>query len=291
MKKVFSLIGVLLIVVSFISGCIAGNEQGTEDKLGVVVSIAPYAEWVKNVGGDKVDVTILIPPGASPHTYEPTPSQLIKVSNAKIFVKNGVGLEFWTDKIAETNKNILIVDISEGIELMPLSSEEAREHGLLYDPHIWLSLKNAKKGVRQICETLSEIDPDNESYYITNMNKYVEKLDMLDGEITEKLYTVENKKIIVFHPAWSYFCKDYGLEQIPVEQEGKEPGPQYIAEIIKTAKENNITVVFVEPQFNQNSARIIANEINGNVVAIDPLAENYIENMRITVDKLIEGLE
>jgi len=282
----------MAICLTVICGCVisAAVEEYSHENLGVVVSIAPLSEWVKGVGGDKVNVTILVPPGVSPHTYELKPGQLIKVERARIFVKNGAGLEFWADKIVKIDRDILVVDISKGIELIELSPEKQKEHHLLNDPHLWLSLKNAKKGVRQIYEALSRVDPENIEYYKKNMNEYIKKLDALDRQISEKLKTVKNRKFIVFHPAWSYFSRDYGLEQIPIEHAGKEPGPKYMIKVIDIAKKNNIKVVFVEPQFNPKGAETIAHEIGGRVISINPLAEDYLENMRITVDKLVEWL-
>ena len=279
----------LISVSSYVIPSIKG--ACSQGKLGVIVSIAPLAEWVKSVGGNKIDVAILVPPGASPHTYEPKPSQLIKVGKAKIFVKNGVGLEFWADKIVKINKDILIVDISKGVKLIELSPEKQKKYHYLKDPHLWLSLRNAKKGVEEIYETLSKVDPENVEYYRKNMNEYIQKLDALDKEISKKLKTVRNKKFIVFHPSWSYFSQDYGLEQIPIERGGKEPGPKYMRKIIDTARRNNIKVVFMEPQFNQKTVQIIAREINGRVISINPLAEDYLENMRITVNEFVKWLK
>jgi len=293
LKKIVLLAIICLIgVSSYVAPSIKGEcSQEKLEKLDVIVSIAPLAEWVKSVGGNKVDVTILVPPRASPHTYEPKPSQLIKVEKAKIFVKNGAGLEFWANKIVRINKDILVVDISKEIKLIELSPKEQKKHHLLKDPHLWLSLRNAKKGVKEIYEALSKVNPENEEYYRKNMNEYIEKLDALDKEISKKLKAVKNKKFIVLHPSWSYFSKDYGLEQIPIERGGKEPGPKYIKKIIDTARENNIKVVFVEPQFNQKSAQMIAREIDGRVVSINPLAEDYLKNMRITVNEFVKWLK
>jgi len=267
------------------------KEKDNLEKLKVIVSIAPFSEWVEGVGKDRVDVTILIPPGTSPHTYEPKPSQLVEVEKAKIFVKNGAGLEFWADKIVEINKDILIVDISQGVELIELSSEKEGRYSSPADPHLWLSLKNAKKGVKKIFEALSKIDPTNKEYYRRNMDKYIQELDLLDKKIGEKLKVLKDRKFIVLHPAWGYFAKDYGLEQIAIQYQGKELSPRDMIRIIEIAKKNNIKVIFAEPEFNPETGKMIAKEIGGEVVFIDPLAENYLENMRLTVDELVKWLK
>lgn len=280
-----------LVWVSLVPWGIKQAQADEEKRIGVVASIAPFAQWVKGVGGDKVKVTILIPSGADPHTYEPLASRLAEVSKAEVLVRNGAGLETWVDKILKINRNIEVVDISEGIELMTLSPEEQKEHHLFYDPHLWLSIKIAVEGVEKIYRALSEVDPVNERYYLANKTDYQEKLKKLDEETGEKLKGVKNKKFIVYHPSWSYFARDYGLVQIPIEEEEKEPGPRYLVRIIEIARKDKIKVVFVAPQFSSKYAKVIAEEINGVVVSIDPLSERYIENIRITVDKLLAGLK
>ena len=246
----------------------------------VVVTIPPQAEFVKRVGGEKVAVITMVPQWANPHTYEPTPAQLMNVSKAKMYVKMGSGIEFeiaWMDKIKSINENMLIVDCSKGIELLK-EDEKA-------DPHIWLSPKNAKIIVENICEGLVQIDPANSTYYEQNKEAYLKELDALDKEISQILSKTSAHKFIVYHPAWSYFARDYGLEQISVEEGGKEPTPERIASIIEEAKRNNITKIFASPQF-KDKAEVIAKEIGGKVVEINPLSENYIENMRKFAEEL-----
>ncbi|MBN1786703.1 MAG: zinc ABC transporter substrate-binding protein [Candidatus Methanofastidiosa archaeon] len=280
MRKFIAL--VLMIPILFASACISDTDDGGEGKIGIVVSIPPYYEWASMVGGENVEVTILIPEGQSPHTYEPTPSQMIKVSEASIWVKNGVGLEFWADKVIENNSDIDIVDISEGIDLIPIDGG--------YDAHVWLSIINAMNGVQSIYESLSGIDPENADYYRENMESYLEDLEAMDRYLKEKLESASGNRFIVFHPAWSYFSREYGLEQIAIEEDGKEPGPEMIVSIIEMARDYGINVIFVEPQFSIENAQVIANEIDGVVISINPLSSDYIENMRTVANALVEGL-
>lgn len=283
---------ILLLSITFFMTCFLGmfilkfhvTEKENNEKIGVVVTIPPLAEFVEKIGGDKVDVTIMVPPGASPHTYEPTPFQLKKLSKAKMYVKVGSGIEFelaWMDKIASINKKMLIVDCSKGIEFIKHVNNHGKDHtSQKIDPHIWLSIKNVKIMVENIYNGLIHIDPKNLEYYTKNKEKYLQELDKLDKEIRNILSGKNNKKFIVYHPAWTYFARDYGLEQIPIEKEGKEPTSKEIIKLIKYAKENNITLIFTSPQFNTKTAEIIAKEINGKIVFIDPLEKNYLENMR-----------
>lgn len=259
----------------------AANSQKKPDsnKIGVVVSVAPEVEFVKAVGGDKVNVILMVPPGADPHTYEPLPQQLKDVSNAKMYAEVGTPLEFelnYMDRIKSANPDMLIVNTSNGIDLIPNTAEH--EEGS--DPHVWVSPKNAKIMVENIYQGLVQIDPANQDYYKKNRDNYLQQLDELDGNITQSLKGKENSNILVYHPAWAYFCKDYDLRQIPIESGGKEPTPQKIANIVDLAREYNIKVIFVEPQYSPSSAEVIASEINGQVVVIDDLGENYIENMK-----------
>jgi len=212
---------------------------------------------------------VMIPPGASPATYEPSPGQLKDISRAKLYVRIGhIPFEkTWMERIASANRDMLVVDSSKGIDIVG------------NDPHIWLSPALVKIQVKQIRDALIEVDPDNREYYIRNTDEYIRKLDDLDSDIRNNLSGIKNRKFMVFHPAWGYFARDYQLEQIPIEIEGKEPSASDLAGLVDTAKANNITVIFAEPQFNSESARVIAGEIGGTVAIIDPLAENYIANM------------
>ncbi len=301
-------LGSLLLIYSlvlFIAGC--SQQEERTDKIHVVVSIMPLAEFVEKIGGDRVTVSVMVPPGASPHTHEPTPGQLVKVSRADMYVKVGSPVEFelvWLDRIISMNKNMLVNDASFNIELVKvgcryvdsegLHKHEAHtqeQHNRGYDPHIWLSPKNAKIMVRNIYNGFISIDPNNKNYYIANKEEYLNLLSSLDHDIEQILQEKSIREFMVYHPAWSYFAKDYNLAQIPVETEGKEPTAHGMERLIKHAKERNIKIIFASPQFNMKSAEVIAREINGLVVLIDPLEKEYIANMRKISKALAEVME
>ncbi len=278
----------LLIVIIFLIFTVAAlyylyslktDANGSKDKIEVIVSVGPQMEFVKAVGGDKVEVTLMVPPGADPHTYEPLPDQLNHVSNAQMYVEVGTPIEFelnYMDKLKKMNPNMLVVNSSSGVDLIPNTAENENNS----DPHVWVSPKNAKIMVENIYQGLVQIDPNNTEYYTTNRNNYTEQLDELDANITKSLEGKENSQIIVYHPAWAYFCKDYHLQQIPIESGGKEPTSQEIADVIEFARKNDVKVIFIEPQYSPKSAEVIASEINGKVLIIDDLAQNYIENLK-----------
>lgn len=263
---------VLLLLASLLCGCVSQDESPS-GKVNVVTTIAPLSDFILAVGGDRVEVTVLVPPGAEPHTYEPTPSQMKDVATADLYIMNGAGIEFWMDKVLGVNKNMVVIDSSEGAVILRESADEL-------DPHIWTSLRNAARQVSNICSGLIQVDPENSDYYARNRDDYLQKLKALDGELNQTFAAKTEKTFIVYHPAWTYFAQDYNLVQVPLLENEKEPGPKYLASIIDLAREKNITTIFVEPQYNPKSAEVIAQEMKASIIVLDPLAQNYLENMR-----------
>jgi len=301
-KTLISIIVIVgLLAISLIGACTQPS-PATAGKIGVVVSILPLAEFVESIGGDKVAVSVMIPPGADPHSYEPKPSQMTALANARMYVKVGSGVEFeitYMDKLASINKTMLIVDTSKDIGLIKSESEhenghdneQEHEHESGIDPHIWTSVRNAMIMAGNICSGLVQIDPENKAHYENNRDSFIDYLKKLDDTISTGLSTVSNRTFIVYHPSFSYFANDYNLTQISIEQEGKEPTAAYITHVIKEAKEKNCRVVFVSPQFSDKSASVIAKEINGAVVAVDTLAPQYIANMEKIIDAMIGAMK
>lgn len=247
----------------------------------MVVSILPLADFVEQVGGDNVPVTVMVPPGASPHSYEPKPSQLVAVSKARMFVEVGTGVEFelaWMDKLMKINKDMLVINSSQGIRLMGK------------DPHVWLSPYNAKRMVANICNGLVRLDPQNQDYYIANKNKYLERLDELDQSTRDRLSGLTDRRFIVYHPAWGYLARDYDLEQIAVEEEGKETTADNIKEVVDKSKGMSRKIVFVSPQFSTKGAEVVAHEIGGSTEFLDPLPEHYLDDMRTAVGRLVQAM-
>lgn len=280
-NHLFSIIMAVLAVAGLLlSGCMDNRQDDTGDKVIIITSIATTAYFADRIGGDRVEVSSLIPPGASPHSYEPTPGQLESVSTADMFVKVGSGIEFeleWIDKIIEMNGNMLVTDCSKNIEYD--------------DPHIWLSPVNAEVMAQNICDGLVEIDPDNGEYYRENLAGLLTELDSLDAYISQMLSGVTNRNILVQHPAWSCFTARYGLEEIAIEEEGKEPTLKGIEELITMAKKENIKTVFASPEFSTKSAEAVAYEIGGKVVLVSPLPQDYITDMEKAARIFNENME
>jgi zinc transport system substrate-binding protein len=270
---------VVLLLAAATAGCTGADRQQQDGKVVVAVTIPPEQEFVERVGGDRVRVILLVPPGADPHTYEPPPGVLADVAEADLYAAVGSGIEFelaWKDKIAALNPDMLVVDCSRGVDL--ISADEGGHRGT--DPHIWLSPRNAKIMVENIRQGLIEVDPANADEYRRNADAYLKDLDALDAEIAGALAASGVKKIMVYHASWAYLTRDYGLVEIPIESEGKEPSPQRIEDLITQAKEEHIRVIFASPEHSTRSAEVIADEIGGSVVQVSPLAKDYLANMR-----------
>jgi len=282
-------------------GC--GETAHSSGKIGVVVTILPQVEFVENVGGEKVDVTVMVPAGKSPHFWEPLPSQMKALARAEMYAKVGSGVEFelvWLEKLVSTNKEIVVVDCSTGVQLIQMAGnhnhedeepEEEHDNPGAMDPHIWMSPLNAKIMVQNICDGLVQVDPGNRAFYEENRDAYLQELTELDQDIREGLSGVTNRRFMVYHPSFGYFAKEYNLTMLPVEEEGKEPTPAGIVHLIEQAKEDNIKAIFASPQFNPRSAEVIADEIGGSVVLIDSLAGDYIANLRTVLGELVQAME
>ncbi len=302
--RVISVVLVSLLVLVLTASAISCGQKGeASEKVGVVVSILPLADFVGNVGGERIEVTVMVPPGASPHTYEPTPSQVAALARAKMYAKVGSGIEFelvWMDKLVAMNEEMLVVDCSRGVQLLEMVREDTREgkeaeresdHRGVMDPHIWLSPRNAKIMVQNVYDGLVQVDLSNKAYYEQNRDTYLQKLTKLAQDIRDGLSRVTNRKFMVYHPAFGYFAKEYNLTMLPIEAEGKEPTAAGMAHLIEQAKEHNVKVVFASPQFNPQSAEAIAKAIGGRVVFIDSLARDYITNMRMLLHELVQAME
>ncbi len=277
----------------YLSGCLSEGEEG--ENIGVIVTLPPQREMAEALGGDRVDITVMVPPDKSPHAYAPLPAQMTAVAEAEVYMKMGSGVEFennYMDEIMDQNKDLLVVDCSQDIQLIDMGehlqqSSPANAHK---DTHIWLSPENAAVIVENMFQGLVEVDPEGRELYEQNRDDYLERLQGLDSYIEEQLQGMEGESFLVYHPAWGYFADAYGLRQMAIEEEGKKPGPAGVAAIIEQAKEMNIGAVFVSPQFDRSDAETIADEIDGEVIVVDPMAPDYIENLKHVSRMLAQGL-
>lgn len=296
-KFIFMTVAIIAIFSLIFSGCV--ENKSNAEKISVLVTIVPQIELVSNIGGDYVDVTVMVPAGQSPHSFEPTPDQMIEVAKASAYFKVGSGVEFelaYMNTILEQNSDLIVYDCSREIDVVSFDehfgqkdyfTDEDMDHNHSgTDPHIWASPVNFKKMAEVVYDGLIEIDPNHQEKYYENYQSYISKLDSLHDNLSSMLQPYEGKSFMVYHPAWGYFGDTYNLEMIAIEEGGKQPGPAGIAAIIDQAKNQSINVIFISPQFDTSSAQTIADEIGGEVVSADSLTSDYIltlENLGLAI--------
>jgi len=300
---VIAIIAAAMIAAAALGTCGCVQMESESEGLKVAADIMPLADFCRNVGGEAVEVEMLIPAGASPHTYELTSEKMKFLSEADVLVTSGLGLTPWVEDLFDNLDNPELITVVAG-EAVPSSElieirengEEGHqdEHGV-YDPHVWLDPNLAIFQVEAIRDAFIEADPGNQKRYKENTSKYIEELQGLDSDIIEEVSTFTEIKFVSFHPAWAYFAEQYGLEQIGVVEElpGKEPGAGEIAELVELIKEEGVKVIFTEPQFNPKAAETIAGETGAEVVLKnlhpvgdpdDPNKDTYIILMRFNIE-------
>ncbi len=271
----------------------------SESKLNIITSIVPQEYFVERIGGERVTVEAIVQPGQSPHTYEPTPRQMTALSNADIFFRVGATFEnVAVPKIQDIVSGLTIIDTRDGISFrtMESHSHDHGHHGCCPhhetgspDPHIWLSPKLVARQALTIRNALTEADPEGSELYESNYQNFIEDLNKLDTEINELLANLRHRTFMVYHPAWGYFADEYKLTQLAIETDGKSPPARQLARTIDTAKEHDIKVIFVQPQFSSKTAETVADAIGGTVVSVDPLARDFFDNMRQTAQAIARG--
>ncbi len=307
----------------------AAETADQPDVMRIAVSILPQQYFVERIGGEHVQVTVIVPPGSSPETYEPRPAQLRELSDADAYMRIRVPFEeAWMDRIASANPNMRLVDTIAEVERMPMihphthgdeehadhhddnhdddhdadhhndheadhdddheadhhDDHEADHHDAPPDPHVWLSPIEVERQARAIHAALVDLDPANEDDYDRNLAAFVQDIETLRKDIEATLADVPQRKFMVFHPAWGYFARDFDLEMLPVEIHGREPSAAELAMLIREAREENIRVIFAQPEFSTAAAETIADEIGGEVILISPLAPDWLANMRHVAD-------
>lgn len=249
-----------------------------DDEINCSVSIVPEATFVKKVAGNLVNVNIMIPPGNSPANYLPKPQELKQFNDSKIYFTIGVPAEQGIlSYIKEMNHSTKVVNLAKRVSQVYPDREFAPGSR---DPHIWLSPRRAKIIIQEIAKELSIIDSENKAVYEANAQKYISELDRLDTEIKEILKDLENKTFIVYHPAYGYFAEDYGLSMLCLEEDGKDIQIGNLTQIIEKAKKEGIKVIFYQAEIDSKKVEIFANEIEGKAMQLNPLSENYTENLK-----------
>ncbi len=273
--------------------------------LTVAVSLQPYSNVVKEIGGSEVLVVTMLPPGADPHTFEPKPASLREFAKATVYFSDGSGMDAaWLPRFKGVNKNINIVSISKGITWMEEDEHhhhEGEEHCDKHhhdehddddheemDPHLWTSPLQMMQVAENVCEALMVLDAANKDLYRKRANALIFRLKKLDVELRQTINKLpaNAKTFIVFHPAYGYFARDYGMKQLTVEVAGKEPKPRDLMNLAKTGKANNVHIVFVQPQFSKRAAATIAKELDAKILDTDPLSYDYEGNIRALIKSI-----
>jgi len=270
----------VLVFVVLLTGCQSVPESsGT---ISAAVSILPLQFVVERIGGEYVDITVLVGSGQSPASYEPTPKQMAALSEADLFF--GIGVPFekaFMPKLTGTLPDLPVVDTRQGILLRSITDRDVHHdhhhHGA--DPHVWLDPRNVAVMARTVCTALITLDTVHAESYQHNLDSLLDDLASLHKRIAATLSPYRGRKLYVFHPAFGYFADAYGLKQVAVEVEGKEPGPRQLAELIDRARAEGVKVIFVQNQFPVNTTTKIAEAIGGEVVRIDPLSPDYLDNL------------
>lgn len=294
----FSLCAAVLFDMHIKPDCQAGN------RVHIFTSIPPLAFLVERVGGPHIKVQALTTQGGDPHTFEPSPRQLIELGKAHLFFKIGLPLETRVvEKIQTSSRRLRVIDIAAGIERRRITAQhhgedkDNEEKGVFHetegetDPHVWLSPPLAKVLAKNIARALIDIDPLHADDYNRNLTVLNEDIDRVNAKIKKALEPFAGQAFFVFHPAFGYFGKAYGLRQKAVELEGKSPSPKQLAAFIKAAKSDKAKIVFVQPQFDKTNANIVAQAINGVVVPLDPMAEDLLGNFTEMANKLAQALK
>jgi zinc transport system substrate-binding protein len=265
-----------LVIFSFLS---CGRNKSDAGISIITVSIAPYKYFVEAVGGKDFQVNVMVPPGSNPHIYEPYPRQIQQLRMSKAYISNGfLGFEqSWLDRFYEMNRNMEKISLGSRIDLIASDQKHSEGHTEGVDPHYWVSPKSAKIIAGSIKDLLCELKPDQKEKYNLNYNALMHKIEEADSLASVYFSEFQGNVFMIYHPNLAYIAKDYGLREIPVEYEGKEPPPSRLKELIDLAARENLKTIFVQREYDSKNAKEIAREIGAKVKTIDPLSENWFD--------------
>ncbi len=284
MKRI--LISALFVFI--FAGC---NRQGSDlDQKVITVSIEPIRFFTSVIAGDSYSINVIVPPGASPATYEPPPEVIRGIRNSDLIIINGyLGFEMaWIDRMLGLNEEAEVLRLADSQDLIATESHRHNDitHYTGVDPHFWLSPQRARIIARDIKDFLVQNDPDLKETYITNYLKIDSIIQDTDSYIRSLLNASGTKSFMIFHPSLTYFALDYGLEQIPVETEGKEPSPSELKDLIDRGREENLKMIFIQREFDTKNARLIGEEIGAETVVINPLSDNWVSSVKEIAENL-----
>jgi len=269
-----------IIFILFLIILVSCKSSSVSDKEMVCVSILPQKYFVEKIAGDLVDINVLLPPGANPRYYSIMPSQMKEISRSLVWLRIGqIPFEkSWAQKIRQTNPNMKVYDTSVQADWIISKMDTVNFKGV--DPHIWMSPLEVKKIANESYKALIKTLPEDSVIFTANYKKWILEIDSLNREIKNSFKNLLQRKFIIFHPSLTYFSRDYNLEQIPIEIEGKEPSTRQIRDLIDLAKREKLHIVLLQRGFNMENARQIAHEINGKIIIIDPFDEHWEKQLK-----------
>ena len=268
----------ILLSIGLVGFLFACSNKIKQDNI-ITVTIEPQRYFAEQLVDSLFSIECMVPAGTSPETYDPAPAQMAKLARSKAYFCIGhIGFEeVWLDKLKRNYPQIPFFDNSEGISLIisghSHSSGHSHEGGV--DPHIWSSPKEVRLIVQNMYKSLTDIDPANESRYTVNLQRLLGQVDSIDEKITQMLLHSSQKAFIIYHPALTYFARDYGLTQYSIEADGKEPSPEQLKTLVEIAKEKGVKIVFVQQEFDQKNAESVAKEIGCRLITINPLSYDW----------------
>lgn len=292
MKRIY--LTILSIGLFFLMAC---QQKPTDEKI-VSVTIEPQRYFAEKIAGNKYKIHTVVPAGQSPETYDPTPLQMIRIGESDAYLKIGyIGFEqAWMQKIKDNTPGLLIFDLSEGMNLLKNqeTEEEASGHAHHHpadspDPHIWNSVSGAKVIAKNTLDAFVTLDKENEAYYQANYEKLTEEINQTEQILRDLLTPLKDRTFIIYHPALTYFAHEFGLTQLCIEMDGKEPSPAQLKKLVETAKTHNAHVVFIQQEFDQKNAELIAKETGCKLVTINPLDINWNKEMIHIAKSLADG--
>lgn len=280
---------IILVLVGLVS-CNSGNESS---KPLIAVSILPQKYLVESIADTLVNVVVMVPPGASPATWEATPAQMQSLSDALVYFRIGhIGFEkAWIAKIRELNPDIPMIDLSADIQLLGIDYKHGDHSHTGTDPHIWMSPKNMETMARVVYGEMLKLFPEQKDYLKGNYEQMMREIKETASYAKRILAPYKGKTFMIFHPSLGYFANDYDLVQESIEYEGKEPSPAHMKELMDIANMKNIRLIFVQQEFDKRNAQIVAEQIGGQIVTINPLSENWPAEVKSISNQMVKNFK
>ena len=259
----------------------------------VTVTVEPQRYFAEQIAGDRFKVESMVPAGQSPETYDPSPVQMVRIAASSAYLLLGPASfeKAWVDKVRENNPKMRFFDTSKGLHLLEDADEDHEEghhHGGV-DPHIWSSIAGARAMARNMTDAFREIDPENADYYQKNYEALLEKINETETAMAGLIDSVHHRTFIIYHPALTYLAHEFRLTQLCVEMDGKEPSPAQLKQLVETAREADAHVVFVQREFDQKNAALIAEETGCKLTVINPLSYDWHKEMIQIAKALADG--